>query len=174
METWKPVIGFEKIYSVSNLGNIKSHDRESIKTYRGVITGTVKVKGKDIKKMTNACGYYCVDVVKKNMLVHRLVALNFIPNPNNYKVINHKDGNKQNNNVNNLEWCTHKQNSIHASKHNLYNPRRGELNNMAKLTEKDVLDIRLSKDTGVYLASKYNVDKSLISSIRLRKSWKHI
>lgn len=61
---------------------------------------------------------------------HRLVAEAFIPNPNNYPMINHKDGNKRNNNVSNLEWCTAKQNSIHSFANGLQKPRYGSENPM--------------------------------------------
>lgn len=173
-EIWKPVKGLENRYSVSNLGNVKSHDRESVKSYRGVITGTVRIKGRDIKKMTNNSGYYCVDVIKKNMTVHRLVAIHFIPNPENKETVNHINGIKTDNRVVNLEWNTRQENSKHASVNKLYKPKFGESNNMAKLNEAQVNEIRISSDSNSYLAKKYNVDKSLIPMIKLRKIWKHI
>lgn len=173
-EIWKPVIGLENSYSISNFGNVKSHDRESVKSYRGVITGTVKVKGRDIKKMINISGYYSVDVIKKNMLVHRLVALHFIPNPENKETVNHINGIKTDNRVENLEWNTRQENSKHASINKLYKPKIGESNSQSKLTEKNVLEIRESKEYDSILAKKYNVDRSLIYLVRKRKIWKHV
>lgn len=174
IEIWKPVIGYENSYSVSNLGNIKSHDRESVKTYKGVVTGTVKVKGINIKKMLNKSGYYCVDVIKKNMLVHRLVAIHFIDNPDNKETVNHINGIKTDNRVCNLEWATRQENSKHASINKLYKPKKGELNCTSKLKEHQIIEIRNSKGSCNYFANKFNINRSLVSMIRLRKVWKHI
>lgn len=78
------------------------------------------ISSKDLKPNTNNCGYECVhlriDGKTKSFLVHRLVAETFIPNPNNYKEINHIDGNPLNNKVENLEWCNRSQNIKHAYK----------------------------------------------------------
>ena len=104
-EIWKPVKGFEETYLVSNLGQIKSIPR-------------VNTKGKLIKLYPNKSGYLycCLSQNGKvyNKRVHRLVAEAFIPNPNDYTQVNHKDENKDNNNKDNLEWCT-----------NLYNIQYG-------------------------------------------------
>jgi len=101
-EIWKDIQGSCGLYKVSNLGNVKSLH------YRG------SNKEKVLTPKKNNSGRLWVEVFvdgkRKAMLIHRLVALTFIPNPNNYKEINHIDENPLNNNVGNLEWCSHKQN----------------------------------------------------------------
>lgn len=102
VEIWKPVVGYEGLYEVSNLGNVKSLNYMR----RNVI--------KVLKARTNSGGYKFIELHKnkkhKNFLIHRLVAQAFIPNPNNLPQVNHKDENKQNNCVDNLEWCDAKYN----------------------------------------------------------------
>lgn len=115
MEIWKSIKGYEGLYEVSNLGNVRSLDRVR-KQYNHNGIATVKYKGrilkKQIKKGTNYHTVTLYDNDRKSKIksVHRLVAENFLENENKYPVINHKDGNKQNNNVNNLEWCTQSHN----------------------------------------------------------------
>lgn len=101
MEEWRDIPGYEGLYKVSNYGRIKRNGR--LKTFR-------------IDR-----GGYCTvwlsrDSVQKNFKVHRLVAQAFLPNPNNKLTVNHIDGCKQNNVVENLEWATHSENIIHANK----------------------------------------------------------
>jgi len=100
METWKDIEGLEN-YKISNNGKVYSKKRNKI-----------------LKPNINRGGYYKVDLFKLSKChrkrIHRLVAEAFIPNPNNLPQINHKDGNRLNNNVNNLEWCTQHWNNIHA------------------------------------------------------------
>lgn len=107
-EEWRAVKSFEGIYEISNLGRLKS-----FKKYKdGYILSNKNSKG----------GYLSVILISKEKIrhakMHRLVAEAFIPNPKNYPVVNHKDGNKQNNRVDNLEWCTIQHNVKHALTHN--------------------------------------------------------
>lgn len=118
-EIWKNVVGYEGIYEVSNLGNVRSLDRTVPSKYIDV---TANIKGKQLKPIKNKYGYLrvnlCNDSGRKSKFVHRLVAMAFIENPNNFPQINHKDENKLNNSVENLEWCSAKYNCNYGS-HNL-------------------------------------------------------
>ena len=108
-EVWKPVIGYEGFYEVSNNGRVRSIDRVVFQQGR-----IQKYKGAIMSQYLRNNGYYSVRLSignkKKTFSVHRLVAKAFIPNNNNYPCINHKDEVKTNNNVENLEWCTIKYN----------------------------------------------------------------
>ena len=113
-ETWKDIKGYVGLYQVSSLGRVRSIPR--------------KYMQKEIKllKPTERFGYLhvwlCKGGVSKCKRVHRLVAENFIKKINlEQNIVNHKDGNKQNNRVENLEWCTQKENIQHAIKNGLFN-----------------------------------------------------
>ena len=113
-EIWKDIKGFEGLYQISNYGRVKS-----LQMYAG---GKYIRRNKILMPCNNGNGYYIVYLMKdrkRNVkYIHRLVAQAFIENPNNYSCINHKDENKTNNNVNNLEWCTYKYNNNYGN-HNL-------------------------------------------------------
>ena len=102
IEEWRDIKGYEGKYQVSNLGRVKSLNYNHTK------------KEKILSDSPNTYGYLYVNLYKngkgKPFYIHKLVALHFIPNPNNHPIINHKDENKQNNKVSNLEWCTHEYN----------------------------------------------------------------
>lgn len=108
-EIWKDVVGYEGYYQVSSFGRVKSLPRRSIS--RGYIT-----KGKALAISDNGHGYLTVRLKGKHRYVHRLVADAFIPNPYSFNEINHKDENKGNNIVDNLEWCTHTYNATYGTK----------------------------------------------------------
>lgn len=109
-EIWKDIAGYEKMYQVSNLGRVRSLDRYSWNGYKYWLQ-----KGKILKPCQQKSGYLNVDLSNGHSKshkdrVHRLVAQAFISNPNNYPQVNHKDEDKSNNKVENLEWCTAKYN----------------------------------------------------------------
>lgn len=108
MEQWSPVIGYEGLYEVSNEGNVKSLN------YRH--TGREKL----LKPQTDKDGYLyvalCKDGKVKVKKIHRLVAQAFIPNPNGFTEVNHKDENPANDNVSNIEWCDRKYNNNYGTR----------------------------------------------------------
>lgn len=114
-EIWKDIEGYEGIYQVSNLGNVRSVDRY-ITTKNGVVK---PFKGVIRSLCLNRNGYPFVTLkvksISKTVEVHRMVAQAFLPNPNNFPCVNHKDENPQNNRVDNLEWCTYKYNSNYGN-----------------------------------------------------------
>lgn len=113
---------------------------------------------------------------KQNRYIHRLVAQSFIDNPNNYRYVNHINGNKKDNRVENLEWCSAKENTNHAVKKGLI--KSGELSSSSKLTQIEVDEIRNTYVKGVItykqLAEKYNVSESHIERIVNNKRWKQL
>ena len=124
MEIWKEIKNYEGLYEISNTGKVRSLTR--VKQFgRGYRT----FEGKEIKLQQDKDGYFKVnlskDGVKKRFFVHRLVAMNFIENIDSLPVVNHKDGDKQNNNVSNLEWATHSENDLHAFETGLRKPTDG-------------------------------------------------
>jgi hypothetical protein len=161
MENWKDIKGYEGKYQVSDLGNIKS-------LFRYKIT---------LKQKICKTGYLSVALYlnkkPKWFLTHRLVAQNFILNPENKPEVNHKDGVKSNNVVYNLEWTTKSENGLHAVDIGLHNII-GENNNTSKLTNEDVTKIKELK--GIYsqreLARMFGVSKGAIYFIHHKINWK--
>ena len=160
----KDVCGYEGLYKVDENGNVFSVRNNKL-----------------LKRMMFPSGYEYVHLCNgkgktKLFRVHRLVAETFIPNPNNLPEVNHKDGDKLNNNVKNLEWCTNLENMRHSVETGLRNIK-GENNPSAKLTVKDVINIRKeyipkSKEFGtVALARKYGVTNVMIGKIIRNECW---
>ena len=115
----------------------------------------------------------------KHYFIHRLVTIQFIKNIGNKPQVNHKDTNKLNNHISNLEWCTNQENMTHAHSMNLYNNiPKGENHINSKLTNNDVIKIKKLLDqkklNQKQIAKKFNVDPSRISSIKMGVSWKHV
>jgi len=128
VDTWLPVVGYEGFYEVSNNGRVRGLTRQVLK-HDGVRTCPSKILLPDMSK-----GYPRVVLGRggnrKRVLVHRLVAEAFIPNQFGKPVVNHKDGNRSNNCVSNLEWCTQRENAIHAHRTGLQVVSSGESNPM--------------------------------------------
>ena len=115
METWRDIPSYEGLYEVSDKGRVKSKEGKVTYTEHH---GVRKWKSRVLKEKNRNGREIRVDLWKdgkpKSFLVHQLVGLAFIPNPNGYKSINHLDGNPRNNSVDNLEWCDHRINNNHA------------------------------------------------------------
>jgi hypothetical protein len=120
MEIWKDIAGYEGLYQVSNLGRVKSQDRHI--TRRGA---PAKIKGRILRIKHGKDEYERVTLCKnskpESVFVHRLVAQAFIDNPQSKKTVNHINGNKHDNRVENLEWNTYAENNSHAAKNGLNN-----------------------------------------------------
>lgn len=162
MEEWKEVKGYEGIYEISNTGKVKSN------------RSSILLKLRKTKDGYPTCSL-CLNGIKKKVLIHRLVCIAFILNPEKKKTVNHKDGIKTNNNVSNLEWATNKENNIHAWENGLIKPpdHNGELNPKSKLSLNDVKEIRAigKREFQYVLAKRYGVTQANISSILIGKSW---
>lgn len=133
-----------------------------------------KTNGHILKPQPNGKGYLRVSISKKLQFIHRLVAEKYIPNPDNLPQVNHIDGNKLNNCVENLEWVSNQENRNHAVENNLQ--ASGDRCPWAKLTEKDVKYIRehYIERSQAQWAEKYGVSRTTISEIIHRHTWKHI
>lgn len=171
-ETWLPCPGFETSYEVSNYGKVRSIDRY-ISGRNGLVKGKLILQGKNKK------GYPEVRLWKNNKQEarnpHRLVAQAFIPNPDNKPQVNHIDGNKENNSIDNLEWVSNSDNQLHAYKLGLQPSRSGENNNKAKITNKQVDLIKLDYNYGLsisIIADSYKISIEIIRNIIYGRTWR--
>lgn len=167
-EIWKDIVGLEGFVLVSNLARIKR------------IMHRKNPTNKILSPFVNTCGYHQVSICHKGKYLtpslHRTVALAFIPNPENKPEVNHKDGNKKNNQVENLEWCTSKENILESWRMGLSKARDGEKHHNSKLTEKEVLEIRAIGKTmsAKEIGGLYGVNEQAIYKILKRIRWKNI
>lgn len=196
-EEWRPVVGYQDWYSVSNIGRVRRD-----------MAGTRTKPGRLLKSWVEQNGYVRVGLSRgthqslRFHFVHKLVAEAFIGARPDGHGINHLNGDKTDNRPANLEWSTPKRNSEHAVQTGLmpngdrssrrlhpdHYPRgdehhtrrdpdsvqRGVRNGMSKLDEDAVRDILTSPLAGVALAEKYGVGTSLISQVRRRQIWRHV
>lgn len=150
MEVWKDIKDYEGLYQINNKGEVKALEK-TIWNGQGYLYFPEKIR----KLNPDKDGYLNITLSNKGKVktfkIHRLEAEAFIPNPNNLPEVNHKDGDKTNNNVDNLEWCTRKENQKHAFRIGLIN-QNGERNHMyGKLGADNPNSIpiyQLNKNTG--------------------------
>lgn len=118
-EIWKPIVGYEEHYNISNLGNVYSKG----KNYIDSLGRHQHRKPRYVSVRCGVTGYLCVDLnsngINVQKHIHRLIAIAFIPNPKNKPTVNHKDGIKLNINLDNLEWATYSENNKHATDNGL-------------------------------------------------------
>lgn len=175
MEMWKAVPEFEKYIEVSNLGNVRTVERY-------VLQGKHKDRPRLISSRLipiKLCreGYPIIDLSLDNKRftkhIHQLVALVFLEAPKNGEsFINHKNGIKTDNRVDNLEWCTHQHNILESYRLGLSLREEKHLN--SKLKKEQVLEILKSNESFAELGRKYGVTGECISKIKKRKTWKHV
>lgn len=177
MEEWRFFDLGEGVYQASNMGRIRSVDRQ-VSSKKGSLRNC---KGKILKQWRNNNNGYMVVYLSfhgKTRIrdVHRLIALSFCSGFEKGKQVNHKNGIKTDNRAENLEWITPSENIIHAKDTGLQHDR-GEESVNSKLKTEDVLRIREMKKSGVYykdIASIFGVHKDYVTLIVNKKRWAHV
>ena len=177
MEERKRIQGFSN-YEITTNGDVYSMCRKN----NG--SSSIDYNEKLLKQTNVIGGYTFVGLTndkskRKTVAVHRLVALTFIDKhySNIPLIVNHKDGNKHNNKVSNLEWCTYSQNSQHACDNGLNPGAKGESNGQSKISEKQARDIIskiLNGSTNTEISEEYGLHDRYVSLIRHRRRWKYI
>jgi len=175
-EQWRAVVGFDGLYEASSLGAIRALSR--VGTYRGRWgDARMRFPARLMKLYATKTGYLTVALKRVNLpaqtkLVHKLVTEAFFAPPGPGQQVNHKDGDKANNRLENLEYCTASQNLRHCI--DTLGKKRGEHLSFAKLTESDVRNIRGDSRTLKEIAQDYGVSLQSIHYIKKRKHWKHV
>ena len=166
-EIWVDIVNLNGKYQISNLGRLKSlydcndNRRDLIRAQGYDKNGYPRLALYDKRKV-----YY--------LKIHTIVAEHFLIKPFGTDQINHINGIKADNMVENLEWCTLQQNIAHSIKMSLKKVAFGEKSGTAKLTEKEVLEIYKSENTITSIANKYNVNRLTVELIKKRKNWAHL
>lgn len=172
MIEWRKIAGFDGDYLVSNTGLVRSVKQERRRKLKRYFI---------MRPAINSGGYWscalCKNGISSTHSVHQLVGKAFISNPENKHDINHKDGVKTNNHVDNLEWNTRSENLSHAYDTALRIRPHGLSNGRCKLSEDQVRTIRVRAETGespAKIGKDFNVTHTTVRNIRKRKIWSHL
>jgi hypothetical protein len=174
-EVWKDIIGLEGQYQISNTGKMKLLAR-----YVNAKKGSKRpIPEVILKPFLDASGYFHYTLKKKDKSyhykTHRAIAEYFIPNPENKLFVNHINGIKTDNRIENLEWCTPRENNVHAFKMGLAKGKRGSSNHQSKLNEAIVIHIWNNPNLDANeLANVYQVGRHAIQSIFRGDTWNHV
>lgn len=185
----KDIKGFEGLYAITEDGQIWSNKRKTPHLHSNRhggkrIQGFITVGGYFIKNTLGRRGYLVVNLQKNGKgytrYIHRLIAIAYMPLIRGKNYINHKNGIKTDNSIENLEWCTDKENSIHAWNTGLVHSHegiKGAKNHKAKLTDEQVLKIRRLRKEGKtlhYIGIQFNISFRTVWDITTYRHWKHV
>ena len=166
IEQWKDVVGYEGLYRVSDLGRVLSLNYNR--------SDNVKILKKEHTKKGYLRVCFYKNKIRSKILVHRIIANNFIENNKIKKEVNHINGVKFDNRVENLEWCTSSENVKHSWNNNLTYALKGEIHGMSKLKTNQVLEIRKSELPISKLSEIYKISKTHVHRVITKKTWNHI
>lgn len=176
-EEWRLIPESGGVYYVSNTGKVKSITH-NVKQHNGKCRIQI---GRELSQSKCKKGYLMVSIKRKgnkyHTFVHRLIAICFIPNPENKPQVNHIDGDKLNNSIENLEWCTNKENHDHARKMGLMKCNTCEKHHMSKLTNNQVKEARKKRKKGSTipeLSIEYNVSTTAMHKILTHQTYKEV
>jgi len=159
--------GYEGRYAITKKGGVWSYPKACNQNRNG----------RWLSKRLGGSGYYSQILDGKSLKIHRILAMIFIPNPGNKLEVNHIDGIKTHNELDNLEWCTRSENMIHANITGLQKPVYGEKNGKSKLTIKEVSLIKKELEKGVFtraIAKNFGVSQGTIMQIKNKKTWRNV
>lgn len=171
VEIWSDLKDWEDCYSVSSFGQIKSKDKVRVKERQGKVVNAF-YKGRTMIPKFKSCGYMGIHLrdAERNshLTVHRVVALTFIENQENKPTVNHKDGNKQNNKISNLEWSTHSEQTVHAVNTGLIKPRGTPV--YSPDFKKEVYDYFMEKGCSLkHISKHFSISKKTAADIAAGK-----
>lgn len=174
-ELWKQAKGYSSNYFVSNLGRILTL------THHGGVSPAIMKPAMTIQKAKRNRPYKILKTVMdgRSILVHRVVALTWVPNPKNHPQVDHVNGNTLDNRAENLEWVTGSENQIRSFKTGLRERKVGELNHKSRLTDRQVCEIREEWDTTHkrsrrQLALEYGVSEACIKDVLESRTYRHL
>lgn len=179
-EIWKDIRGYEGLYQINSIGNVRSLDR-FVKSSRG---GFRKQNSRILTNSIHKHGHHIVNLWKENKSVqykvYRLLAIAFISNPDNKPCVNHIDGNRMNLSLENLEWVTYSENMRHAYDNGLTNGtfKAGFESRFCKLSKEDILFIKSKRKNREMklkdLAALFNIGIGHVSQIGTGKQWREV
>lgn len=170
-ELWKDVPGYEGLYQVSNLGRIKRLPYQTIGRTKGRKKEYIRVfRGGVLKPYLGKNGYYVINLYSNGKYLrdylHRIIAKTFIPNPNNYPCINHKDEVRTNNNVDNLEWCSYSYNNTYGNARDKfaksYSRNHSRAVEMLSLSGEKIREFSSVKEAAIFVGGTYkSIDRAI-------------